>query len=153
MNEQEESVVSVIGRLAVRLILMALAALVLFAAASYAYRFGKEIFYQAPMEAEPGTDVEVTVTEGMGSAEFAETLMKKGLIRNKDAFVIQTKLYQTELIPGTYVLNTSMSSKELLTAVGEQAQAILEETEAAEADEEISVMGGGDEEGTDHGEQ
>lgn len=152
MNENEESVVSVIGRLAGRLILLALAALVLFVAASYSYRFGKDIFYQAPMEEEPGTDLEIQITKDMTDAEFAELLEMKGLIRNKEAFIIQTKLYKTVPVPGNYILNTSMTSKELLTAVAEQAAAIREEKEAQANGDEISVVGGGDEEGAANGE-
>jgi len=152
MNEHDESLISVIGRLAARLILLCLAALVLFVAASRAYRFGKDIFYQAPMEEEPGTDVEVRITDNMGYADLAELMELKGLIRNRDAFQIQARLYKTALVPGTYVLNTSMTSKELLTAVNEKARE-LKEAKEAETGDEISVVGGGDEEGASDGKQ
>jgi len=149
-KENEESAVSVIGRLAARLILIAVSVLILSVAAKYAFSAGKDIFYQPPVEAAPGTDVTVKIADGTDYEELASLLKQKGIVRNGTAVAVQARLYKTELYPGEYILNTSMTTKEILTEINEQA---LQKKEAddAKSREEESVLGGGDEEGAGNG--
>ena len=150
-NANEESAVSVIGRLAARLILVTLSVLALIVAAGFAFNAGKDIFYQPPVEEEPGTDIAVEIMEDTDYTALAELLEKKGAVRNGTAVAVQARLYKTVLYPGTYTVNTSMTTKEILTAINENALALKEAEEARNKSEE-SVLGGGDEEGAGNGE-
>ena len=46
-------------------------------------------------------------------------LIKKGLIKNKATFIIQAKFYEYEVHSGTYQLNTSMTSRDILEVLNE----------------------------------
>lgn len=149
-KENEESTVSVIGRLAARLILIVLSALVLFTVAGYAFGAGKDIFYQPPVEDPPGTDITLEISKETDYSALADMLVKKGAVRNGTAVAVQARLYKTELYPGTYTVNTSMTTKQILTAINENALALKEAAEA-EVHTEDKVLGGGDEEGASNG--
>lgn len=147
MREKEESAVSVVGRLAGRLILMSVAVLVLFLAARYSFDFGKSIFYQKPVAEAPGTDVSFELPEGTGYSGLAKILFEKGVVSNELAVAVQAQLYKTELEPGHYTVNTSMTTKEILTAVNEKALELKEEKEKQELQQTEDVVGAGDEGG------
>ena len=144
-------ITGVIGGVAGRVIIAALLLLLTFEGLRICFDFGHDIFYQQPMEAEPGTDHVVTLEDGATMQSTAEQLKDEGLIRNELAFVIQGELYQINLYPGDYTLNTSMTTKEILTALNtdpEEYAAQVKESEAereAAAEAEGDVIGGGDE--------
>ena len=144
-------ITGVIGGVAGRVIIAALLLLLTFEGLRICFDFGHDIFYQQPMEADPGTDHVVTLEDGATMQSTAEQLKDEGLIRNELAFVIQGELYQINLYPGDYTLNTSMTTKEILTALNtdpEEYAAQVKESEAereAAAEAEGDVIGGGDE--------
>ena len=68
------------------------------------------------MDAEPGRDVTVEVTESDSPQDVGQMLEQKGLIRDATLFVIQEKLAGLEngIAPGTYNLNTAMTVEEMM---------------------------------------
>ena len=91
----------------------------------YAYIYGYSIVSDGAMEEAPGRDISVTVSENMDAKEIAHLLERKGLIGDETIFRIQLKLNKCEekLRPGNYVLNTSMTIKEIMkTLSGEEEE-------------------------------
>lgn len=89
-----------------------------------AYDFGYRVFTESAIDKEPGRNVTVTITAGMGSKDIAAVLFEKGLIRDETLFVLQYKLsaYADEIIPGTYMLSTAMTPKEMIIFMSEAEQ-------------------------------
>ena len=143
-TRDQASASDVIGRLAGRVILTSVMVLVIYIAARYAYSFGREIFYQIPMESAPGHDIEIEIEEKNG---IPELLSQKGLIRNEKAFLLMTKVYGLEAVPGIYTLNTSWTTKEIIMSITEQSNAFMEEETVTPETDEENVVGGGSEEG------
>ena len=83
------------------------------------YEFGHEIFYATSVEAAPGRDRSITVEEGTSITDAAKLLKSYGLIANEYSFVIQAIFFDYEVNPGTYTVNTSMTSKEILQMMNE----------------------------------
>ena len=81
-----------------------------------AFDFGYRVFTESPMEQTTGTDVIVTIEDGMDAKEIGELLKEKKLIRDENLFFFQLNLsaYADEIIPGTYTLNTSLTAKEMM---------------------------------------
>ena len=82
-----------------------------------AYDFGYDIFYQQPVDSEEeGRDITVVVDEGDSVYQVGRTLESRGLIRDAKVFVVQEKLsnYSGKIQAGTYILNTSMTTDEML---------------------------------------
>lgn len=108
-----------------------------FRASYIAYDFGYRVFTEPAMESEPGTTMIVTIGEHMDERDIAEYLVEQGLIRDANLFWLQYQLsaYKGELLPGTYSLNTSMTTKEMMVVMAEAE----EETEDAEDAEDDSA--------------
>ena len=87
--------------------------------ARVSYDFGYRVFTEAPIDEEPGKRVRITIDSGMGAKEIGERLVEKGLVRDADLFVLQMKLsiYDGKLLPGEYILNTSMTAKEMMAVM------------------------------------
>ena len=97
----------------------------------YCYDFGYRVFTETAIEEEPGTDIVVQVTSDMSEYEIGKMLEKEGLIRDAKLFYAQLKLsaYSGKLLPGSYTLNTSMTSKDMLVVMASQ---VTESTETEE---------------------
>ena len=81
-----------------------------------AFDYGQRVFNEPPMSAGSGRTVTVVVSEGDSAKEIGEKLEKSGLIRDAMLFRIQEMLsaYKDEMQPGTYELNTSMTTEEMM---------------------------------------
>lgn len=95
-----------------------------------AYDFGYRVFTETPMDEDAGKRVRVTIESGMSGKEIGEVLVEKGLIRDANLFVLQMKLsiYDGKLLPGEYILNTSMTAKEMMAVMA--TPPALESTES-----------------------
>ncbi len=145
INKITGTVIGISGRL----ILYALIVLLLVEGMSRGYAFGHDIFYATSMEEAPGTDMSVTIPEKQSDSETASMLRDMGLIKSNLAMLIQMKFYDYEIYPGTYTLNTSMTSKEILQLLNEkpeeaedasaQGSAAAEPEDAREGSEAVDV--------------
>ena len=137
INKITTTVISI----SVKLILYALIILLLYEAVTQGFAFGHEIFYAEAAEEEPGRDVTVNISQEDSLKDTASILAEYGLITNEFAFVFQGLFYDYgDIYPGTYTLNTSMTSKEILQVlneapVEETAEAALQKSRAASAQE------------------
>ena len=123
INKITGTIIGVSGKL----ILYALILLLLTEGIVRGYAFGHTIFYQTPMEPAPGSNKVLTVTAEDSGADIAAALKDLGLIDNELAARFQMKFYEYEAVPGTYTLNTSMTSKEILRLLREGPEAEKEE--------------------------
>ena len=112
---------TVIG-LSGKLILYALVILLLAEGITRGYAFGHSLFYESSVEQAPGRDITVTIPDGQKDSDTIHKLKKDGLIDNELAMRIQMKFYDYEIQPGTYTLNTSMSSKKMLQILNEKTE-------------------------------
>ncbi len=118
--------------ISVRLILYALVILLLYEAVVQGYAFGHEVFFAESAEEAPGRDITITIEDGASVEDTAALLSRKGLIRNAVAFQIQSIFYDCRTVyPGTYTLNTSMTSKAILQKLTEEPEE--KETSGAQA--------------------
>lgn len=110
----------------IRLILCSLVVLFLYEGATRGYAFGYEVFHPTAVAAAPGVDKNITIEKRASVSDVAKSLEKMGLIKNSYIFVIQSRLYNYEIQPGTYQLNTSMTSTEVLKKLDEEGQKLQE---------------------------
>ena len=84
--------------------------------AKKAYDFGYRVFAEEPMSAPPGRDISFVVGNDDSQSDIYQMLEDKGIIRDHTLFSIQKKLsvYKDDIKPGSYTLNTSMNSDEIL---------------------------------------
>lgn len=111
-------------RVSWKLIVYALVIMLLYEGITRGYAFGHDIFYSPAVAAKPGVSMRVTIGEGEEVADIASALERGGLIRNKYAFIIQSIFYdyggsENPVEAGTYLLNNSMTSKEIILTLRE----------------------------------
>ena len=117
MSETTKDINKVTGAIigiSFRLIIYAIAILLIYEGSVKGYEFGHEIFYASSMEEAPGRDMEINVEAGISVSSVGKELEKDGLINNRYSFIIQAMVYEYEIQPGVYTLNTSMTSREIL---------------------------------------
>ena len=147
--------------LAWRVLLAAVIVFLLLQGVTRAYSYGHGLLYEHAMEAEPGTDISFVISTGDTRREIAENLEEAGLIDNRQAFLLQSRLYKADFEPGEYSLNTSMTAEEItkyLTEEGaknselkdkkllDDAGTADEESTAATEEDGVEIVGGGSEE-------
>lgn len=120
-----KQIVGTIVGTVMKVVIAALVLMFLYRYSIMAYDYGYRIFGEEPMDAEPGREVTVTVTESDSTEDIGALLEQKGLIRDAKLFVIQEKLSgsKTGIAAGSYELNTAMTVEEMLEimlAAGEE---------------------------------
>ena len=105
-----------------RLVFYALVLVLLVLGVRKTYEFGHDIFYAPGMEALPGTEKTVTLDGTESVADVGKLLEDAGLIRDHVAFSIQAKCYDYEVKKGSFSLNTSQSSKEIINILDEETK-------------------------------
>lgn len=118
INKVTGAIIGVSGKL----IIYALVVLLLYEGVTKGYAFGYEIFHSTAMAEAPGIDKVVQIGEGDSLMDIAKSLDEKGLIKNEYAFLIQSIFYEYgkgeyEIIPGTFTLNNSMTTKEMIVTL------------------------------------
>ncbi len=115
INKISLAVIGISGRI----VFYVLVAALLIMGAKKGYAFGHSIFYAPGMDKAPGIEKIVTLNGTESVAEVGKLLEDIGLIRDHNAFSIQAICYGYEVIEGTWKLNTSLSSKEIIGLLDE----------------------------------
>ncbi|MDO5574453.1 MAG: endolytic transglycosylase MltG [bacterium] len=117
-----------------RIVVVIVLALFIYKAGLKAYDFGYRIFAEEPMSVEPGRDVDVTITQGKSVMDIGKMLQEKGLIKDAQLFYVQEKLssHKGKIQPGTYTLNTSMSTEDMMKIMAANAPEDGEESDNTE---------------------
>ncbi|MBS6397040.1 MAG: endolytic transglycosylase MltG [Clostridiales bacterium] len=104
------------GLFILRLAILILVIVGIYKVGETAYMYCYSIVSDSAVDAEPGRDVSVTLTRDMKAKEVAVLLERKGLVADADIFRLQMKVNQYEdiLKEGNYILNTSMTPREMM---------------------------------------
>lgn len=105
-----------------------------------AFDFGYRVFTEPAMEEGKGTDIVVTIEKSMDDGDIGKELENRGLVRNGTLFMIQLKLsaYADKILPGTYILNTSMTSKDMMMVMSTPQESEEESEEVSETGTEAA---------------
>ena len=125
MEERETAAsraASTVNNISKNIILAAIIVLAFFVLTKFSFSFGRSLFYVEPAEAAPGTDMEITVAEDDTIDSIASLLKENGIITNTLSFKVQAILFKTDFYPGTYIVNSSMTIKEMLESIDERAE-------------------------------
>lgn len=106
----------------IKVVLVVVVVMFCIAASGRAYRIGYSIFYEKALAEEGwGESIEVTVTEGMSTAQIGNMLKEAGLIEDAAVFPYQERFssYHGEIQPGTYTLSAEMTPSEMIKVMAE----------------------------------
>lgn len=119
--------------------------------AQYLYHFSYQVFGSVAKTEAPGTDVTVQIYRGESTMNIAAKLETSLLIVDKNSFFVKTKLKKYDIMPGTYVLNTSMDYNDILAIITDASNSIAEEESIENAGGNSSDNSSGSSEGSGGG--
>lgn len=105
-----------------KVVIMIVIVVAMVALGKYAYSFGYKVFAEETVSNPPGKNVAVTIEGDITASDLGELLEKKGLINDSKVFWVQMQLseYKSHLKGGSYVLNTSQTSEEMLAVLARE---------------------------------
>lgn len=87
-------------------------------ASKYAYDFSYQVFGKVSVTTrKPINVVSIEIKEGDSTMGLAGLLEKKGIILDKYSFYTRAKLAKSNILPGKYKLNSSMSYEEIFDVI------------------------------------
>lgn len=112
-----DKITSTILNVSCKILVYALVAFLLYEGATRGYSYGHEVFAPTAVAEAPGRDREIVIAEGSSVSEVAKLLKEQGLIKDEVILKLQAKIYEYEINSGTYILNTSQTSKDMLKLI------------------------------------
>ena len=91
------------------------------------YEYSYQVFGDRVCEAAPGRDVQIHIDEGESTMEIANKLYMNKVVVNKYTFYLKVRLFERDIMQGTFLLNTSMTYDEVLSVITDLSNAIVEE--------------------------
>lgn len=142
-----------ITRFILNIIFYILVAAAVYKGATFLYHFSYEVFGSVARAPEPGTNVPIQIYRGETTMNIATKLETSLVIVDKYSFYFKTKLKNYDIMPGTYILNTSMDYNEILAVITDAKNSIAAEESIESAKDGIGGTKGGegDGDGTDAG--
>lgn len=113
VNQVTGTIISV----TLRLLVLAAVVVVLWTGAVKGFEFGYEIFNGSAVSKTPGLKKTLVIEEGDSAKKVGNELEDLGLINSSLIFQIQYKFFDYEITPGTYTMDPSMTSREMLQVV------------------------------------
>lgn len=110
-------ITSTIISVSCKVLMYILVLFLLYEGATRGYSYGHEVFAPTAMAEPPGRDHDITIDKGESVSDAAKLLKEQGLIKDDMIVVLQAKIYEYEVYPGTYTLNTSQTSKDMLKLI------------------------------------
>ena len=77
------------------------------------YEYSYQVFGDRVCEAAPGRDVQIHIDEGESTMEIANKLYMNKVVVNKYTFYLKVRLFEKDIMQGTFLLNTSMTYDEV----------------------------------------
>ena len=119
-TDSVNAVVRTVINVSINVLVIAIFMLVLVNFSGKAYEFGRAIFTEEALADENSAkSVVVTIPNDSSSSDIAELIYDKGLVKDKNVFLIKLLLsdYKDEVIPGTYTLSTGNTPEEIMQII------------------------------------
>ncbi|MGF7145690.1 UPF0755 protein [Anaerotaenia torta] len=127
-------VTSFIVRLLLNIIFYILVVVLIVNVSKTAFAFTYQIYGPERVDEAPGRDIIFQIAKGESKMDIAAKLEHNHAIKNKYSFYLKTKFQEYVIIPGTYVINSSMTYDEILAVITDYSKAIIKDSEDAEED-------------------
>lgn len=105
--------------------------------AGQSYDLAYRVFGDEPMTEGAGRDVRVTILKGESTMNVASKLEDAKLIPDKYSFYLKLKLKKYEVMPGTFVLNTSMTYDDIFQVISAYSSSVEKEQSVEELESQI----------------
>ncbi len=129
-------VTSFIVRLLMNIIFYILVIILIINVSKAAFTFTYQLYGPDTVDKAPGREIIFQITKGESKKSTAARLEHNRVIKDKNSFYLKTKLQDSVIMPGTYVVNSSMTYDEILDVITDYSNSIVKGEEEAGADSE-----------------
>lgn len=84
-----------------------------------AYDFSYQVFGDVAMDDAPGKDVKIRIVSGESTMTVARKLEQNKIILDDTTFYLKAKLSKVNIMPGTYVVNSSMTYDDIFAELSD----------------------------------
>lgn len=120
-------ITSFILRLLLNIIFYIIAVIAIVNVSKKAFDFTYQIYGPVSVEAAPGREIIIQIKKGEGTMDVAKKLELRKAIVDKNSFYLKVKLQNLKIMPGTYVINSSMTYNEILDIITDYSASIIQE--------------------------
>lgn len=89
-----------------------------------AFDFTYQVFGNETVDQTPGRDVTILIKKGESTMNVASKLEINRIIENKYSFYLKTKLTKQNLMPGAYVVNSSMTYADVINTLSDYSKSL-----------------------------
>lgn len=100
------------------------AAFLIYKASTFAYDFCYQVFGDGTVDEGEGRNAMITINPGASTMELASTLEMNKIINNRYSFYIRVKLMNSNIMAGTYIVNSAMTYDDILETITDYNNAI-----------------------------
>lgn len=97
-----------------------------------AYDFTYQLYGPVTVDEEPGREIILQIKNGESSMDVATKLELQRVIVNKYSFYLKGKLQNKVIMPGTYVINSSMTYDEIFDIITDYSASIIQQEDGVE---------------------
>ena len=126
---------SLIFRLLLNLTFIILIVLFVVNGSKKAFNFTYQLYGPVTVDQEPGRDIPIRVNKGESSMDIAGKLELNRVIVDKYSFYFKVKLQNKVIMPGTYIINSSMTYDEILDIITDYSKSVIQDEEIIPKDE------------------
>ncbi|BCN31712.1 MltG/YceG/YrrL family protein [Anaeromicropila herbilytica] len=108
---------SFILQLSLNLVFYVVVILLIMMLTTKAYNFSYQVFGNVVVDSKPGHEAQIKVNKGESTLDLAKVLESNRLIADKYSFFVKAKLTEQAILPGKYILNSSMTYSEILDVI------------------------------------
>lgn len=128
-------ITSFVLRLLLTIVFYILIVILIINVSKAAYDFTYQLYGPVRAEAPPGTTIYFQIKKGESTMDIASKLELNLAIKNKMAFYVKTKLQNLNIMPGTYIINSSMTYDEILDIITDYSASIIKDDSAVDTED------------------
>jgi UPF0755 protein len=126
---------SLIFRLLLNLTFIILIVLFVVNGSKKAFNFTYQLYGPVTVDQEPGRDIPIRINKGESSMDIAGKLELNRVIVDQYSFYFKVKLQNKVIMPGTYIINSSMTYDEILDIITDYSKSVIQDEEIIPKDE------------------
>jgi UPF0755 protein len=101
-----------------------------------AFEFTYQLYGPRTVDEAPGREIYFQIKKGESTMDIANKLDLQNAIVNKYSFYVKTKLQNETIMPGTYIIDSSMTYDEILAIITDYSASIIQDEPIMEEDSE-----------------
>ena len=120
-------ITSFILHLLLNIVFYVLVILLIINISKWAFDFTYSLYGPVTVDEAPGREIIFQIKKGESTMDIASKLQLNRAIKDKYSFYAKVKFQNVMIMPGTYVINTSMTYDEIINVISDYSASMIQE--------------------------